>query len=80
MKVNLKNNFTEHLKKVPIINNACNETGISRMTYYRWMKKFKTFKKEVEEAQKIDAELGLKPDEHSIPEQIESQNSNNKNN
>lgn len=39
----------ESLEKLPIVQSACQKAGISRMTYYRWLKKSQTFKKQVEE-------------------------------
>jgi hypothetical protein len=50
MKTNLKKQFLEELKKVPIIQVACEKVGISRQTYYRWKKESKAFAKETEEA------------------------------
>lgn len=50
MKTNLKKQFLEELKKVPIIQVACEKVGISRQTYYRWKTESKTFAKETEEA------------------------------
>lgn len=40
----------EQLKKVPIIEAACQKTGISRMTFYRWKKEDEAFSKSVDEA------------------------------
>lgn len=57
MKVTNRKNFIEELKKIPVIQVACERTGISRMTYYRWLKQSKTFKKEVEEAVKVGNEV-----------------------
>ena len=34
-------------KKVPVISFACNHTGVSRDTYYRWIKEDLLFKDEV---------------------------------
>lgn len=50
MKTNLRTKFLEELKKVPIIQVACEKTGISRQTYYRWRKHFKKFSVEAEKA------------------------------
>lgn len=57
MKITSRKNFLEELKKIPVIQVACERTGISRMTYYRWTKQSKTFKKEVEEAMKVGNEV-----------------------
>lgn len=50
MKTNLKNKFLEELKKVPIIQVACEKAGISRQTFYRWKKQHKKFSVEVDKA------------------------------
>jgi hypothetical protein len=57
MKITSRKNFLEELKKIPVIQVACERTGISRMTYYRWIKQSKTFKKDVEEAIKVGNEV-----------------------
>ena len=43
----MKQKFLEELRKVPIIEKACDKVGISRMTYYRWSGSNPSFKKEV---------------------------------
>ena len=40
----------ENLSKTPIIQMACEKSGISRATYYRWLKSSKKFAKEAEKA------------------------------
>lgn len=35
----------EQFRKTPVIQIACEKTGISRMTYYRWLKEDKDFEK-----------------------------------
>ncbi len=45
-----KKHFLEHLRKVPIIQVACEKSSISRATIYRWRDKEKKFRKELEEA------------------------------
>ena len=40
----------ENLSKTPIIQMACEKTGISRATYYRWLKSNKKFAKDAEKA------------------------------
>jgi hypothetical protein len=42
----------EHLKKIPIIQLACERTNISRPTYYRWRNEDEQFKKDSDEAMK----------------------------
>lgn len=51
----MKNNgtkklFLENLKKVPIIQVACEKAGVSRATVYRWRDKDKKFRKALVEA------------------------------
>lgn len=52
-----KNNFQEHffdeLKKVPIVQVACEKTGISRNSVYRWKKEDSEFSKKMDEAMSI---------------------------
>lgn len=50
-----KNNTTktlilEHLKKIPILEVACQKANISRMTLFRWKKEDEQFAKNVEDA------------------------------
>lgn len=45
-----KKRFLEHLRKVPIIQVACEKSNVSRATIYRWRDKEKKFRKEFEEA------------------------------
>lgn len=40
----------DNLKKIPIIEIACNKSGIARATFYRWKKQFPEFAREAEEA------------------------------
>ncbi len=49
MKENLKKLLLEKLKTTPIIQAVCSQTGISRATYYRWIKDEK-FKEKVDKA------------------------------
>ncbi len=42
--------FLENLKRVPIIQVACEKSAVSRATVYRWRDKDKKFKKSLEEA------------------------------
>lgn len=42
--------FLENLKRVPIIQVACEKSGISRATIYRWREKDKRFRKDLEKA------------------------------
>lgn len=44
--------FLEELAKVPIVQVACEKTGLSRNTVYRWRKEDKTFEKKMDESLK----------------------------
>lgn len=50
MKRHRKHKFLEEIKKTPIIEVACKNTGISRQTFYRWFKTLPGFEKEYLEA------------------------------
>lgn len=47
-----KTRFLNELRKIPIVLVACEKSGLSRNTVYRWKKEDETFSKEVEEAMK----------------------------
>lgn len=42
--------FLEHLQKIPIVQVACEKSGIARATIYRWRKESQKFRKAMEEA------------------------------
>lgn len=42
--------FFEELRKVPIVQVACEKTGLSRNTVYRWKKEDKEFSKKMDQA------------------------------
>ena len=46
----LKSSFFAELAKVPIVQVACEKTGISRNSVYRWKKEDKSFATEMEKA------------------------------
>lgn len=46
----IRKRFLEHLRKIPIIQVACEKAGVSRATIYRWRDKEKKFRKDLEEA------------------------------
>ncbi|MDP3763787.1 MAG: hypothetical protein Q8Q92_04065 [bacterium] len=50
MKTNQKDLLLEQLKKTPVVQFACEKSGVSRATYYRWKIENKDFKKSAEEA------------------------------
>ncbi len=45
-----KNTIIEHLRKVPIIQVACEKVGLARATFYRWKKQDSEFAKAVDDA------------------------------
>jgi hypothetical protein len=49
-KKKVRNIFLTELKKVPIVQVACEKTGISRNSIYRWKREDKNFSKAMDEA------------------------------
>ncbi len=49
-KSKLQNQYFEELAKVPIVQVACEKTGISRNSVYRWRKEDSTFAKKMDKA------------------------------
>jgi hypothetical protein len=49
-KDNLINKFLEELRKVPIVQVACEKSGISRNSIYRWKKYDEKFSKKMDDA------------------------------
>lgn len=47
---NDKSRLIEQLKKIPIVQYACEKSDISRATYYRWRKEDDNFRKASDEA------------------------------
>jgi len=45
-----KQSLLEQLKKLPIIESACQKSGVARATFYRWKQKDKDFAKLADEA------------------------------
>lgn len=45
-----QNQFLEELARIPIVQVACEKTGLSRNSVYRWRKKDATFTKRMDEA------------------------------
>lgn len=45
-----QNQFLDELRKVPIIQVACEKTGLSRNSVYRWKREDKAFAKKMDEA------------------------------
>ena len=48
----LQDEFLEELAKVPIVQVACEKTGLSRNSVYRWRKEDKVFEKKMDESLK----------------------------
>ena len=46
----VKDAFLDELRKIPIVQVACEKTGVSRNSIYRWKREDKAFEKEMEEA------------------------------
>ena len=46
----VKDAFLSELRKIPIVQVACEKTGISRQSIYRWRQEDKAFEKEMDEA------------------------------
>ncbi|MFA6528371.1 MAG: hypothetical protein WCT46_02415 [Candidatus Gracilibacteria bacterium] len=49
-KTKIKDAFLDHLRKVPIIQVACEKSGVSRNSVYRWKKEDKIFESEMVDA------------------------------
>lgn len=49
-KIKLQKQFFEELRKVPIVQVACEKTGLSRNSIYRWKKEDKEFSDKMEQA------------------------------
>ena len=48
----VKNEFLDQLRKIPIIQVACEKVGVSRQSVYRWKEQDEEFAKEMEKALK----------------------------
>lgn len=49
-KAKIKNSFLAELRKIPIIQVACEKVGLSRQSIYRWRNEDEEFKKEMDTA------------------------------
>ncbi len=49
-KIKLQKQFFEELRKVPIVQVACEKTGLSRNSVYRWKKEDSEFSKNMDQA------------------------------
>jgi hypothetical protein len=45
-----KNLLLEHLEKTPIVQIACEKSGVGRSTYYRWLQNDPVFAKKAKKA------------------------------
>lgn len=52
-----RNEFLDQLRKIPIVLVACEKTGLSRNSVYRWRKDDEVFAKEMDEALQEGEEL-----------------------
>lgn len=64
----------EQLKKIPVVEVACQKTGIGRATYYRWRTEDKQFEKESDLAIRAGRELGSDMAESQILKAIKEGN------
>jgi hypothetical protein len=70
----VKDAFLDELRKIPIIQVACEKTGISRNSIYRWRHKDKKFEKELEEALNEGEALVNDMSEHQLLSLIKEKN------
>lgn len=64
----------EQLRKIPVVEVACQKTGIGRATYYRWRTEDKQFGKESDLAIRAGRELGSDMAESQILKAIKEGN------
>lgn len=69
-----KSKLVEQIKKTPIIQIACEKTGVSRATYYRWRKLDAKFREESDQALLDGAALVNDMAESQLISAIRSQN------
>lgn len=69
-----KQALLDNLRKLPIVQAACQKSGISRATYYRWRNEDKKFAKEADEAFQEGLELINDLSEHQLIMAIKEQN------
>lgn len=69
-----KEKLIKQLKKTPIIQIACEKTGISRATYYRWLRRDRSFKEAAEVALEEGTELVNEMAESQLISGIRDQN------
>lgn len=69
-----KDEFLEQLKKIPIVQVACEKVGISRNSVYRWRNEDAEFRKEMEEALQEGEELVNDMSESQLLSMIKEKN------
>lgn len=66
--------FLEELKRVPIVQVACEKTGVSRNTVYRWKREDEGFAKEFEQALALGVEFVNDMSESQLLQLIKDKN------
>jgi len=69
-----KDEFLNNLRKIPIVQSACEKTGLSRNTIYRWKKTDEKFKAEMDLAMSEGEELINDLTEHQLLGLIKASN------
>lgn len=69
-----KDLLLEQLRKIPVIEVACQKVGIGRASYYRWRNESQKFAKEADEAIRDGRELGSDMAESQILKAIRDGN------
>lgn len=68
-----KDEFLTQLKKIPIVQSACEKVGLSRNTVYRWKKEDPKFKVEMDLAMSEGEDLVNDVSEHQLLNLIQQQ-------
>ncbi len=70
----IKDEFLSQIRKVPIVQVACEKSGVSRNSIYRWKNTDKVFEKEMEKALKEGEELVNDMSESQLLSMIKEKN------
>lgn len=70
----IKDTFLDELRKIPIVLVACEKSGISRNSAYRWRKEDKKFAKDMDEALAEGEDLVNDMSEHQLLALIKEKN------
>jgi len=70
----VKDTFLDELRKIPIVLVACEKSGISRNSVYRWRKEDKKFAKDMDEAIAEGEDLVNDMSEHQLLALIKEKN------